>query len=70
MPKFVLMVQRESPTADAADRDLVRETFDILLSLGHTEVDARRMLDNAMSKQKKFKDVDELLRVVYDRQSA
>jgi Holliday junction DNA helicase RuvA len=66
VPKFALLVARDLP-AGAAERDVVSETFDALRALGHSESDARRLLDEALARKKKYKDVDELLRAVYDQ---
>ncbi len=66
VPKFALLVGRVMPEGVGADRDVLSETFDALRALGHSESDARRLLDEALSRKKKYKDVDELLRAVYD----
>jgi Holliday junction DNA helicase RuvA len=67
VPKFALLVARELPAGAATERDVVSETFDALRALGHTESHARRLLDDALARKKKYKDVDELLRAVYDQ---
>ena len=51
----------------ATERDVLGQTFDALRALGHSESDARRLLDEALSRKKKYKDVDEMLRAVYDQ---
>jgi Holliday junction DNA helicase RuvA len=66
VPKFALLVARELPAGVATERDVVSETFDALRSLGHSEADARRLIDDALERKKKYKDVDELLRAVYE----
>jgi Holliday junction DNA helicase RuvA len=45
---------------------LIEETFDVLRSLGHGESEARRLLDEAVKSNRKFKDVQELLQAVYE----
>jgi Holliday junction DNA helicase RuvA len=67
MPKFALMVAREEPHAveTEADRDIMRETFDALRSLGHNEHDARRLIETALDVKKKFKTVEEMLQAIY-----
>jgi Holliday junction DNA helicase RuvA len=67
VPKFALLVGRDLPTGVATERDVLSETFEALRSLGHSEADARRLLDTAMARKKKYKDVDELLRAVYEQ---
>jgi Holliday junction DNA helicase RuvA len=67
VPKFALLVARDLPEGAATERDVLSETFDALRALGHGEADARRLLDDALSRKKKYKDVDELLRAVYEQ---
>ncbi len=67
VPKFALLV------AAPADRDEVRldvfeEGFEVLKSLGHSESDARRLLEPILQSKQKIKDVDELIREVYAQQ--
>ncbi|MBX3417592.1 MAG: Holliday junction DNA helicase RuvA [Pirellulaceae bacterium] len=71
MGKFALLVSRdESGIVDQAQHSVVDDTYLILCSLGHSEADARQLLDAALATKKKFKDVDELLQAVYDNSSA
>ena len=68
MPKFALMVTQEiAEEQQAADRDVVEETYQILCSLGHSESDARKLLDDALKSNNKFKDVEALLAAVYQQ---
>ncbi len=67
VPKFALMAAREEPTAADVELDVVSETFEVLRKLGHSESDARRLLDAALTQKKKFKDVQELLQAVYQQ---
>ena len=68
MPKFALMaaVETEAAVADV-EHDIVAETYQILVTLGHNESEARRMLDIPLSNKKKYKDVDALLQAVYEQ---
>ena len=59
------MVAREVPAE--VESDIVKETFEVLRTLGHSETDARRLLDNALAAKKKYKDVDSLLHAVYEK---
>lgn len=63
VPKFALMVARDLPEETPAD--LVRETYDALLTLGHSETDARRLIDGALEAKKKYKDSAELIQAIY-----
>jgi Holliday junction DNA helicase RuvA len=65
MPKFALLVARESPAEAAASGDVFSDTFDVLRSLGHSEADARRLVDALRAEKKKPKDVQEALEAIY-----
>lgn len=65
MPKFALLVARPPSSATETEPDVVNATFDVLLSLGHSEAEARRLLDGALASKKKFKDEQALLEAVY-----
>jgi Holliday junction DNA helicase RuvA len=70
MPKFALLVAREQPQEAEVERDVVEETYRVLVSLGHSESDARRLLDAALATKRKFKDVESLLQAVYEHRHA
>ena len=67
VPKFALMVARtEEASPENESIDIVAETFDALLSLGHSEVEARRLIDSVVNEsKKKFKDSAELIQLIY-----
>lgn len=66
--KFALLVRRDDAAPrDDIENDLLSEAFEILRSLGHGESDARRLLDQTVSRGKKFKDVEALLHAVYEQ---
>ena len=67
VPKFALLVGREALAGGDIPRDVVSEAFEVLRALGHSESEARRLLDEAMTKKKKFKDVEALLHTVYEQ---
>ena len=67
VPKFALLVGRDLPADVSTERDVLSETFDALRALGHSETDARKLLDDALGRKKKYKDVDEMLRAVYEQ---
>lgn len=64
VPKFALLAPREEPAAEAP-RDVVNETFDVLRQLGHSETDARRLIESALADKKKYGDVQTLLQAIY-----
>ena len=65
MPKFALLVSEGKGQREEASRDVVQETFEMLRTLGHSDTDARRLIDNALETKKKFKDSEALLQAVY-----
>lgn len=67
VPKFALIVARETPHAAEVEQDVVSETFTVLRQLGHSDSDARRLLDKALGNKKKFKDVQDLLQAIYQQ---
>ena len=66
VPKFALMVARDVTMTDTQP-DVVSETFEALLTLGHSEAEARKLIDAALENKKKFKDTTELLQVIYQQ---
>jgi Holliday junction DNA helicase RuvA len=65
MPKFALLVARDEPIADQAERSVVDETFEVLRQLGHSETDARRLLEAVLKTKKKYSDVESMLQAIY-----
>jgi Holliday junction DNA helicase RuvA len=68
VPKFALMAARDEPSEADVQLDVVSETFEVLRKLGHSESDARRLVDAVLAQKKKFKDVQELLTAIYQSQ--
>ncbi len=67
MPKFALLVGRDEKYEAEVELNVVDETFQVLTTLGHSESDARRLLDTVLASKSKFKDVEALLQAVYDQ---
>ena len=65
VPKFALMVTQEEPHEAEVAADVVSEAFQLLCRLGHSESDARRLLDAALAAKKKYADVQSLLQAIY-----
>ncbi len=63
---FALMVSPEVPSP-AARPDVISETFEVLVRLGHSEADARRLIDAALATGQKFEDVQSLIQVIYQQ---
>jgi len=67
VPKFALMVTRQVQYAADVAPDVVSETYEVLRKLGHTESDARRLLDAVLATKRKFKDVQSLIAAIYQQ---
>ena len=67
VPKIALMVAREEKHEAEVAPDVVSETFEVLRSLGHSESEARRLVDTALSSKQKFKDVQSLIEAIYQQ---
>jgi Holliday junction DNA helicase RuvA len=65
MPKFALLVAREAPGEAGGAADVLAETFEVLRSLGHSDTEARRLVDTLRNEKKKPKDVQEALEAIY-----
>ncbi len=67
MAKFALLVSRDQAAVMDVEPDLVDQTCAVLKSLGHSDTDARRLIDAAVESGEKFKDVETLLNAVYQQ---
>lgn len=70
MARFALLVARDSDSESAPTDtagSVVEETYQILLTLGHNEADARQLIDQALLAKSKYKDVEAMLQAVYDK---
>ena len=73
--KFALIVGPESSphtaTVDSngapenAEPDVIRDTYAALLSVGHSESDARQAIDRVLAGKKKFKSVADMIEAIY-----
>jgi Holliday junction DNA helicase RuvA len=50
-----------------AEPDVIRDTFAALLSVGHTESQARREIDRVLSGKKKYKSVADMIDAIYQQ---
>lgn len=68
MAKFALLAKQElaAQSTDSVEHNIADETFQILVSLGHPEAEARRLLEQPLASKKKFKSVEDLLQAVYE----
>jgi Holliday junction DNA helicase RuvA len=71
--KFALIVGPDaahSPSngeTDRAGHDVIRDTYAALLSVGHTESQARQAIDRVMAGKKKFKTVGDMIEAIYQQ---
>jgi Holliday junction DNA helicase RuvA len=54
-------------TPDNAEPDVIRDTFAALLSVGHTESQARQAIDRVLTGKKKFKSVADMIDAIYQQ---
>jgi Holliday junction DNA helicase RuvA len=67
MSKFALLVARDADHAAEVKRDVVQETFEALRALGHTDADARRLVESVLKTKRKFADVEAVLQAIYQQ---
>jgi Holliday junction DNA helicase RuvA len=75
--KYALIVGSEAaaagPVAESngapenAEPDVIRDTYAALLSVGHTEGQARQAIDRVLSGKKKFKSVADMIEAIYQQ---
>jgi Holliday junction DNA helicase RuvA len=53
--------------AENAEPDVVRDTFAALMSVGHSEMDARTAIDRVLSGKKKFKSAADMIEAIYQQ---
>ena len=78
--KFALIVQPDgavdAPAATSngvpenAEPDVVRDVYEALLSVGHTEMQARAAIDRALATKKKYKSVADMIEAIYHHERA
>jgi Holliday junction DNA helicase RuvA len=57
----------ENGQAENAEPDVIRDTFETLLSVGHNESQARQLLDRVLAGKKKFKSVADMIDAIYQQ---
>lgn len=65
MARFALLVARDIPAEAAADRSILGDAFDALLSLGYNAIEAREKLDAVSQGKTKFKSVEDIILAIY-----
>jgi len=70
MARFALLIPSAEGDASVVSTSITEEVYQILVSFGHSEIEARKMVDDVLVEKKKFKDVDAFLSVVYEKKNA
>lgn len=65
MPKFALMVAKDFANDEPESADILTEVFEALVSLGHSNTDARKKIEAVMDTGKKMKTVEDYLTEIY-----
>lgn len=66
--KFALMVEKETPAQPAAaEPTVIEDAFSALVSVGHSDQEARERVERALAGGKKFKTAQDLLLEVYQQ---
>ena len=68
MAKFALMIARDVPPEREAERGVMNDAYEALLTLGHTAPEARQKIEHIASAGKRFKSVEEVLEEIYRSQ--
>ena len=67
MAKFALMIAKEFPLAATAERSVLNEAFEALLSLGYNSVEAREKIDTVAATKVKLKSVEDVILAIYQQ---
>jgi Holliday junction DNA helicase RuvA len=72
--KFALIIPADGSVSDPtngepdnAEPDVIRDTFAALLSVGHTESQARQAIDQALKSKKKYRSVADMIEAIYQQ---
>ncbi|MCE2785910.1 MAG: helix-hairpin-helix domain-containing protein [Pirellula sp.] len=69
MPRFALLVRQLPAGVEPQTTGVVDETYQALMVLGHSESDAKRLIEQALVGGKKFKDSEAMIHAIYQRQT-
>ncbi len=65
MPKFALIVAKDFAGDEPERADILTEVFEALVSLGHSNADARKKIEAVVDQGKKLKTLEEFLTEIY-----
>ncbi len=64
-PGGVATAAESNGSVDNAEPDVIRDTYAALLSVGHSESQARQAIDRVLAGKKKFKSVADMIEAIY-----
>jgi Holliday junction DNA helicase RuvA len=67
MSKFALLVASAQAYEADVKRDVVQDAYEALRTLGHSEADARKLLDSVLKTKRRFSDAEAILQAIYDQ---
>jgi len=67
MSKFALLVASAQAYEADVKRDVVQDAYEALRTLGHSEADARKLLDSVLKTKRRFADAEAILQAIYDQ---
>ncbi len=68
MTRFALHKDFLTPAGETStDNEVANETFDALVTLGHSEAEAKNLIDGVLATKKKFKDTEAMLTAIYQK---
>ena len=70
MAKFALMVAKEFPEAKIAEKGVLGEALEALISLGFNSVEAREKIDAVSTGKTKFKSVEDVILAIYQQEKS
>jgi len=68
MAKFALMIAHEFPEAPVAERGVLHDAYEALISLGYDAATARQKLDSACTGKTRFKTVEDVILAIYQQE--
>lgn len=69
MPRFALLAERELSGAAGGESDVLADTLQALISLGHSVSEAQAKIDDVVNSEGKCSTVEDVLNEIYRRES-
>lgn len=68
MAKFALLVAKDMPADSSADRTILGDALEALVSLGYNPAEAREKLESVCTGKTKFKTVEDIILAIYQQE--